>query len=69
MPEPDYIAGDTPIFEQVARHEALFNRAILYRSNTLHCAAIPPGMVFSTDPASGRLTVNTFLKGVASARS
>lgn len=61
LPPPGYIAGDTPVFEQVALHRGSFNRAILYRSNTLHCAAIPPDMVFSTDPAKGRLTVNTFL--------
>jgi hypothetical protein len=69
MPEADYIAGDTPIFEQVTRHEGLFNRAILYRSNTLHCAAILPDMAFTADPASGRLTVNTFLKGDGGTRS
>jgi len=61
MPAPGYIGGDTPIFEQVARHEGRFNRAILYRSNTLHCAAIPEDMAFVADPAAGRLTVNTFL--------
>lgn len=61
LPEPGYIAGDTPLFEQVAMHEGRFNRAILYRSNTLHCAVIPPEMALSEDPLSGRLTVNTFL--------
>lgn len=61
LPDPAYIAGDTPLFEQVAMHEGRFNRALLYRSNTLHCAAIPPAMTLSDDPLSGRLTVNTFL--------
>jgi hypothetical protein len=63
MPVPDYIAGDTPIFGQIAQHQGVFNRAILYRSNTLHCAAIPRDMAFVADPAAGRLTVNTFLQG------
>ena len=62
VPEPGYIGGDTPIFEQIARYEAVYNRAIVYRGNTLHCAAIPPDMLLSEHPASGRLTVNTFLK-------
>ncbi len=63
MPPPDYIAGDTPIFEQVAVHQGRFNRAILYRSNTLHCAFLPPDLPLSADPTAGRLTVNTFLMG------
>lgn len=63
LPDPAYIAGDTPLFEQVARHEGRFNRAILYRSNTLHCAVIPPDMALSDDALEGRLTVNTFLDG------
>lgn len=62
LPESGYIAGDTFLFEQVARHAGRFNRAILYRSNTLHCADIPADMNMSRDPATGRLTVNTFLK-------
>lgn len=61
MPDAQYIAGDTPIFEQCAVHMGRFNRALLYRSNTLHCALIPPGMALDDDPQTGRLTVNTFL--------
>jgi hypothetical protein len=61
LPDPGYIAGDTDLFEQVARFDGRFNRAILYRSNTLHCADIPADMVLSSDPTIGRLTVNTFL--------
>lgn len=61
MPAPAYIGGDTALFERIALHEGRFNRAILYRSNTLHCAAIPDDMAFVADPAAGRLTVNTFL--------
>lgn len=61
LPDPAYIAGDTDLFEQVARFDCRFNRAILYRSNTLHCADIPGDMMLSSDPSLGRLTVNTFL--------
>jgi hypothetical protein len=61
LPDAGYIGTDSPVFERVARHQARFNRAILYRSNTLHCADIPPDMSFSPDPYDGRLTVNTFL--------
>jgi len=65
LPEAGYIGGDTQIFEQVAVHAGRFNRALLYRSNTLHCALIPPGLSFSDDPLAGRLTANTFLDSVA----
>ena len=61
IPDPRYIAGDTPVFERVALHRGRFNRAILYRSNTLHCAHLPEGMTFDSGPDTGRLTVNTFL--------
>ncbi|MBB5710242.1 DUF6445 family protein [Sphingomonas xinjiangensis] len=61
LPGPGYIAGDTPIFEQVALHQGRFNRALLYRSSTLHCAHIPDGIPLAADPLRGRLTVNTFL--------
>lgn len=61
LPDPSYIAGDTPLFEQIAMHQGRYNRAIFYRSNTLHCAAIPQAMTLSEDPLVGRLTVNTFL--------
>lgn len=63
LPPADYIAGDTPIFERIAVHQGRFNRAILYRSNTLHCAFLPPDLTLSADPMAGRLTVNTFLTG------
>ena len=63
LPPPDYIIGDTPIFDQVAVHQGRFNRAILYRSNTLHCAFLPPDLALSGDPGAGRFTVNTFLTG------
>lgn len=63
LPPPAYIDGDTEIFEQIARFEGLFNRAILYRGNSLHCAWLPEGTLFSADPAVGRLTANIFLEG------
>lgn len=65
MPNAGYIGAGSPVFERIARHAGRFNRAILYRSNTLHCADIPAGMPLSADPFTGRLTVNTFLDAVA----
>ena len=64
-PDPGYIAGDTDLFEEIALYRGVFNRAILYRSNSLHCARLPVGTRLSNDPVTGRLTINTFLTGTA----
>src|SRR4051794_40278988 len=42
LPPPAYIGGDTPLYEKIASYEALPNRALIYRSRTLHCAEIHP---------------------------
>ena len=63
LPPAAYIAGDTPLYEQVAEIEARPNRAIIYRSHLLHCARIPSGVPLPPDPREGRLTVNAFLFG------
>lgn len=57
-----YIAADNPLFEQVHAVEGRFNRMIVYRGNTLHCAALAPDFIPSCDPAAGRLTLNLFLR-------
>jgi Family of unknown function (DUF6445) len=61
MPPPAYIAGDTPLYEQIATYEARPNRALVYRSCALHCAEIPQGTALPANPAEGRLTINSFL--------
>ena len=63
VPPAAYIAGDTPLYEQIAAYEAQPNRALIYRSHLLHCAAIPPGLPLPADPARGRLSINAFLFG------
>lgn len=63
LPEPGYIAGDTALYERIARFEARPNRALLYRGHLLHCADLPEGLDFTSDPRRARLTVNTFLWG------
>lgn len=67
MPGADYIRESTVQFERIHHVEARFNRAILYRGNTLHCANIPSGMALPADPHRGRLTINTFLYCTAAA--
>lgn len=62
-PPADYIRGDTPIFEQVARYDSVFNRALIYRSSLLHCADLAGDLPFAADVRRGRLTVASFLSG------
>jgi Family of unknown function (DUF6445) len=65
LPDSAYISDDTSIYEQTARFEGRFNRALIYRGHALHCAWLPDELSFSADPRQGRLTVNTFLMGEA----
>jgi Family of unknown function (DUF6445) len=65
LPGPAYIDGDTAIYECIARYEGRFNRAILYRGNTLHCAWLPDTTALVEDVETGRLTANTFLRGIS----
>lgn len=57
-----YICGDGPIFERIAQHGFVFNRAIVYRGRCLHSADMAPGACLSSDPAKGRLTLTAFLR-------
>ncbi|HEY5806996.1 MAG TPA: DUF6445 family protein, partial [Povalibacter sp.] len=52
---------DTPLFERIARYEAVFNRALIYRGSLLHSVNVPNDFVPDTNPRTGRLTLNTFL--------
>lgn len=61
IPTPAYINGDTDQFERIASYEAAFNRLLLYRCTSLHSGNIAAGFDFDTDPAKGRLSINTFL--------
>lgn len=61
-PPPRYINGDTPLFEQIARYDSVFNRVLIYSTAILHCAAIPADFVPDPNPRTGRLTVNSFFR-------
>lgn len=65
LPGPDYIRADTPLYECIARFAAAPNRALIYRSHSLHCADLPQELDLTPDPRRARLTVNTFLLGNA----
>ena len=61
LPPAQYPDEDTESFERIARYDAAFNRAVIYRGNMLHSVNVPPGFVPDSNPRTGRLTVNTFL--------
>jgi hypothetical protein len=63
--EPDhYIAGDSPHFERIAAYEPAYNRALIYRSASLHTADVGADFTYDADPRRGRLTANcSFLFG------
>ncbi len=63
QPPAQYVSGDTALYEQIALHEARFNRLILYRGTTLHSAQIPADAALSADPRCGRFSINTFIEG------
>ena len=59
-PGPEYINGNTDLFEQVAKEEGVFNRMLVYRRNSLHSGCIEDS-VPDPDPATGRLSINSFI--------
>ncbi len=60
-PAPDYINADTPLFERTAIQAGVYNRMLVYRRNCLHSGVPRPGLPLTADPASGRLSINSFL--------
>ncbi len=62
MPAAAYIGDGGGLFAKVHAIAGQFNRAIVYRSNSLHCAALPAGFLGSANAAEGRLTLNLFLR-------
>ena len=60
-PAAQYIDSDTPLFERVGVQAGVFNRMLIYRRNSLHSGAPTRGLPLSPDPASGRLSINSFL--------
>lgn len=59
-PAAYYAAG--PLYERIGEVEARPNRMVIYRGYRLHSGTIPIDLPLSSDPRSGRLTLNTFLQ-------
>jgi hypothetical protein len=61
-PASGYITTDTPLFEQIGSQEGRFNRLLIYRRNSLHSSNLSRQFVPDTNPRTGRLSINGFLK-------
>ena len=62
LPEPpQYMNGDTDLFERFHSVKAKFNRLIIYRGTSLHSGDISNDYNFDLNPRSGRLTITSFL--------
>ena len=61
MDRKTYMNGSNQYFEQIATVDAQFNRMIIYPSNILHSGNIAETFNFDANPASGRLTLNSFI--------
>jgi hypothetical protein len=64
-PKPGYMRGSDDRFEMIGVVKAKPNRAVLYRSHLLHSGMIPATLSFSDNPATARLTLNSFFQAVA----
>ncbi|WP_271078616.1 DUF6445 family protein [Aurantiacibacter sp. MUD61] len=63
LPPEVYYYGDTDRYELIGEVKAQPDRLILYRGRVLHSGVIPEPEKLTTDPATGRLTINMFLTG------
>jgi hypothetical protein len=61
LPPHQYVDGDTDLFERIAKYDASFNRALIYRGSMLHSVNVPSEFKPDANPRTGRLTLNTFL--------
>jgi hypothetical protein len=61
LEKKSYMNGSNNYFEQIAAIDAMFNRMIIYPSNILHSGNIASDFNFDPNPASGRLTLNSFI--------
>ena len=60
MPQ-GYADEKTPRYQQIDHVDAVFDRLAIYRTTSLHSAMIDAGEL-SSDPATGRLTANSFIE-------
>jgi hypothetical protein len=55
-----YMSGSNPYFERITSVPAAWNRMIFYDGSLFHSADIGESSLISSDPRTGRLTLNGF---------
>jgi hypothetical protein len=60
---PAYASPSTPRYRQIDSVDAVFNRLVVYRTTSLH-SAIMNNAELTSDPATGRLTANSFVEAI-----
>ena len=56
-----HVTADTPNYEMIDHADIVFNRLIVYRSHVLHAGLLDEATL-TDDPATGRLTANSFIE-------
>ena len=67
LPASAYVTDGAPYFERFYASEGAFNQAVFYRGNLLHSGLISNTAKLTSDPRTGRFTINAFLRPVAPA--
>jgi hypothetical protein len=57
-----YICNDTEEFEKIASFQCMYNRLLIYKASSLHSGIIQPDFTFDSSPATGRLTISSFIE-------
>lgn len=63
-PAPGYIDGSTALFEKIGVVDYLYNRAVIYHGNQLHCPIVLENAEHSGNPSCGRLTIAAFFRAI-----
>lgn len=61
LPGPAYINGDTALYDRIMNVDAVYNRLIIYRRNSLHSGALDKNFIPDLNPLTGRISINTFI--------
>ena len=57
---PGYMSGSNQYFERIGHVPAKWNRMIFYDGRIFHCSEVGSPLALTSDPISGRLTLNGF---------
>jgi hypothetical protein len=59
-PQQQYYADSTELFTKIGMVQARFNRLVIYQGSILHAPYINADISIDSNPATGRLTLNSF---------